>query len=379
MIVDKVIETLDETKNYKASNYLVEAKYNVSPAEQKIIIAIASQVNKNGERFEKIRVTEKGLIEFCEFSEINHTWLKNTCKRLRSRSFYVKIKDEETGKIIDRLTGWINAADFHDGFIDFEIDERLKPCWLNLKEAYLSTKPKMMIQLKKDYGPRLYMLLKKSVKLGEIEYKIKDLISMFDLPKSYKIRFSHFKDDFIEKRIKEINEKTDIKVDHEFVKEGRAYTKIRFTVTAKEEKPGKKKKDSDPAAPKNNFHTSGDPLPEWAKDYTDEQKAVLLRLLAFPVREARELVENHAPEDINALIDYISQKYAPEYRASQIVTHARNNFIECRRARDQKNAASAASEEKPQEKDETPYDNMGDDVKKSIEEFKQKNKMFLKG
>jgi plasmid replication initiation protein len=243
MTIDKSVKIFDEESSVKQSNNLVEARYKLTIAEQRIILAIASQLNKNGEKFESISFKARDLLSFCNLGDNNYTWLIKTLRRMRQYEVIIPYKDKN-GKPKTRYTGWITSIDahddVHDGVVDIEIDQRLKEDMLNLKEAYFTVSVMNLIQMKREYSPRLYMLLKKAIKLSPYNVEIDFLVDRFQLPKSYREKFGHLRKKVLEPCLQEINEKTDIKVDHEFIKEGRAYKKIRFTITAKKEEKEKK-------------------------------------------------------------------------------------------------------------------------------------------
>ena len=222
------ITKLDTQANLKQSNNLIEAKYRLTTYEQRMVIAICSQLTNETE-FPKIRVDVNSLADFCKFpSSKKLNYVRATARRLRSRT--LEYQKPNGGWYI---TGWINSADLlDDGTIEFTIDPKLTPQLLQLKSAYLSTPAAPLMEFKCDYTARFYFLLKKMLKIKEFEYTIDFFKERFQLSKSYAL-FANMKNKVIEPAILEINEKSDIQVKHEYIKEGRSYTKIHFTVTLK--------------------------------------------------------------------------------------------------------------------------------------------------
>ena len=223
---DRAITVFDEKKTIKQTNRLIEARYKLSLVETKIVHAIGSQLAKSGEKFEFVRVTADALIDFCGFPpKHGYSWLKAACRNLRQRIIEINMPDGSW-----YFTGWVNSAHYHDGVIDFQLDERLKDELLNVNKAYLSASPKLLCSFHRIFSPRLYMLLKKSVKLKSIEYNIDYIIDRFVLPVSYSNKFYNFKVKFLKPSIDEINDLTDIKVKYEILKEGRSYKQVKFII-----------------------------------------------------------------------------------------------------------------------------------------------------
>ena len=220
---------IDEGKPVKQSNRLVEAKYKLTKYEQRMILAICSQLNTNAKKFDTVRVSVADMAKFCNFDDTKgYTHVKNTIMKLLTRT--LQIKDEKGWY----ATHWLQSARYieSESIIEYCVDEHLKLELLQLKEAYLSTPVLPLLEFKSDYSARFYLILKKMLKIKEFEYSIDYFRERFQLSKSYN-HFGHIKEKVIEPALAEINEQSDIQVKHEYIKEGRSYKKIHFTVTLK--------------------------------------------------------------------------------------------------------------------------------------------------
>lgn len=221
---------IDENKPVKQSNRLVEAKYKLTKYEQRMVLAICSQLNTNAEDFSTVRVSVADMARFCNFDDTKgYTHVKNTVMRLLTRTLQIKKADGGWYG-----THWLQSADYipSESAIEYRVDERLKPELLQLKQAYLSTPIMPLMEFRSDYTTRFYLLLKKMLKIKDFEYELDFIRERFQLGKTYNILIN-LKNRVIEPALAEINEKSDINVLHEYVKEGRSYTKIHFTVTLK--------------------------------------------------------------------------------------------------------------------------------------------------
>lgn len=226
------IKQINPKQIIKQSNRLVVARYRLTKYEQRMMIAICSQLNKNADEFETVRVRAKDLAEFCKFKgQDAYRKVHSTILKLMSRTLQIQ-KDD--GKWY--LTHWLQSAEYLEGgIIEYCIDQRLKPDLLQLKSAYLSTSAEPLMNFSRDYSARLYFILKKLVRLRTYIYDLDFFVDRFQLGKTYK-QISNLKNRVLEPAIAEINEKSDILVRHDYIKEGRAYTKIQFIIFLKDEK-----------------------------------------------------------------------------------------------------------------------------------------------
>ena len=218
----------------KISNRLIEGRYNLTPIEQKVLIAMAAVISKNNEEFDTVKIRVKDLIDFCEIEETNgYKLVKSATKKLLKRTLEIQYSNGDWFG-----THWLQSAYYRnsEAVIEYEIDKHLKEDFLNLYKAYLATPAKLLMKFDNRYTPRLYNLLKKMIKIKEFDYEIEYFCDRFMLPDSYKQKHAHFEKKFMNVCVEEINNKSDIYVEYNYIKEGRAYTKIHFYVIKKEEK-----------------------------------------------------------------------------------------------------------------------------------------------
>jgi len=228
-ILKKDVTPIDQTVNIKQSNKLIESRYRLTTYEQRMVIAICSQIKNSSDKAPVIRLNVADLADFCKFEpQKKYSLVKTTAKRLRSRTLEYQKPDGRW-----YITGWVNSAEYlGDGTIEFCIDPKLTPQLLQLKSAYLSTPAAPLMEFKCDYTARFYFMLKKMLKVHSFDYELDFLRDRLQLSKSY-CQISNLKSRVIEPAIKEINEASDIQVTHEYIKEGRTYKKIHFTVEKK--------------------------------------------------------------------------------------------------------------------------------------------------
>lgn len=227
------ISKINTNRQLKQSNNLCDARYKLTVYEQRMVIAICSQIDDRKGELPIVKVRASDLADFCEFDPSKkYTMVKTTARTLRSRTLEYKMPDGDW-----YITGWINSAFYNskDGTITFTFDERLKSELLNLKSAYLLTPAEPLMKFDRNYSVRLYFILKKMLKIRDFEKDLDFFRDRFQLNKGYKL-FANLKNKVLDPAIAEINEKSDISVWHEYIKEGRAYTKIHFIVELKTDK-----------------------------------------------------------------------------------------------------------------------------------------------
>lgn len=291
---------IDPECHLKQSNRLVESRYKLTLNEQRLVIAICSQIPKNQSNVDAICLRMMDVASFCRLGDPGtktgqYNKIKNLSDKLMRRTLQIKKPDGRW-----RITHWLQAAEcMPGGVLKCEIDHQLLPEFLQLKAAYLDTLAAPLMEFSRDYSARMYFLLKKMLRIVDFEYDLDFFRQTFQLPKSYK-HFGHLKEKVLEPALAEINEKSDINVNWEYLKEGRSYTKIHFVVSAKT-------KDTAPMA-----------TPSAAKnEQTDEEKELLARL-TNPQRwnitkvRAEQILKKYG-------VDHVRKNllYADKYRAGK--------------------------------------------------------------
>ena len=323
----------------KMSNRLIEGRYNLTPIEQKVLIAMAAVISKNTKEFDKVKIRVKDLIDFCEIEETNgYKLVKSATKQLLKRTLEIQYANGDWFG-----THWLQSAYYKhkDAVIEYEIDKNLKDDFLNLYKAYLATPAKLLIKFDNRYTPRLYNLLKKMIKVKDFEYEIEYFCDRFMLPESYRNKHTHFEKKFMKVCVDEINDKSDIFVEYKYIKEGRSYTNIHFSVTLK------KNDNIEEKVEVKSLQSSSDNNDD--KLY-DEQQKIYDRLVnrGIGVRKAKSLVKKYELAIIERNLRYaVQQKETSTNLPGLIIT-----FIEQDIAGQNEKAKKAAKErEEERQKD----------------------------
>jgi len=230
----KVIEI--ENKPFVASNRLIEANYRLTLAEQKVIIAIITQLDFKDKEFNVCKISIQKLAKFCGFLP-SHALrnISSVTDKIMERVLQIHIDENTTYK-----THWVQSCliSKDKGFIIYKLDSALKPELLQLKGAFVSEKrPQRLMQFDSFYTTRFYLLFKQYIKIGVRKFTPQRLVDMFELPPSYALKFSNLKNKVINVAIKELNKKSDIEVEVEYKKEarrGQPVKEIIFSFTYKD-------------------------------------------------------------------------------------------------------------------------------------------------
>lgn len=220
----KEIRQVDERAMVVQSNEIVEANYRLTAAEQKVILNLIAQLDTSKEDFEVGRISAKSLSDACGFTPKNgYQQLQAVVKKLMNRSIILQRRDGSGWY----GSHWVQTCDYRkvsDGdsdcsYIEFEMDRRLCPHFLQLRERFLSSELRNLVQFTHVYSTRFYMIFRNRVKIGHMRYTFDELRKLLELSKGYK-KSIDIKNKIIKVAIAEINEKSDIHVDFSYYTQG---------------------------------------------------------------------------------------------------------------------------------------------------------------
>lgn len=292
------IEKYDKERSLKQSNNLTVSRYKLDTLEQRLMFAICSQQPRNSEHFEKIRLPISVWADAIGITSKNkYATIRALSNKLMRR--LVTIPTCDGGEYTSH---WIQSRRYYpeDASIEFNLDPDLKEEFLNLRRAYVDAPLNLLMSFTSSYAARLYLILRKMLKIGDFEYDLDFFRKQFELNATY-THFSHLKNRVFEPALNEINVKSDINVKWDYIKEGRSYKKIHFVVSAKREI-----KKAIAAAPT-----------ETKNEQTDEEKELLARLTN---PKKWNLTSTRAEQIINKYgVDHVRKNllYADKYRAGK--------------------------------------------------------------
>lgn len=293
------VKKADENAIVRQSSELIEANYKLTTAEQKVILNFIAQIDTTKESFETARIGAKSLSDACGFNpKSGYRQLQQVLKKLLNRSIVLQRRDGSGWY----GSHWVQSCDYvkiEDGdgdcsYIEYELDKRLCPHFLQLRERFLKSDLKSLVSFSHVYSTRFYMIFKNRIKIGNIRYSFNDLCKLLELPKAYQKKSTDLKSRVIKVAVEEINEKSDITVEYAYYKDGgRAHVGVDFTFY---------KKAKDTVKPISEHPVKRLPL-------SDEEQAMLERLTnpeRWNISEdvARKFIKKHTLGMLDANIIY---------------------------------------------------------------------------
>lgn len=199
--------------------------------EEKVLAYIISQIKPDAKTLEPLTFDIQSFCEICGLAKGStdncYPFLKATIEKLAGRVMWLSDRQqgiETTVRYIDRAT--IQKG---TGKVKIRLDDMLGPYLLNLAGNYFQFSYHNILAMKSKYGIQLYKLLKSYYyNFPRIKFSLDDLKTHLDAA-SYE-NFTNFKRKVIEPALKDINTYSDLQVIAEFVKTGRTFTDVIFTM-----------------------------------------------------------------------------------------------------------------------------------------------------
>ncbi|WP_082081891.1 replication initiation protein [Methylocucumis oryzae] len=214
------------------SNHLVEARYNLPLAEQRIILTMIARIQPDDEDFKPYHISIK---ELAEFMGIDKNSAYRECKKITHSLLTRVIEIAEPGRVLQ--VGWVSSAEYIEGSgtVNLSFDPLLKPYLLSLKGNFTSLKLEMILKFKSQYSVRLYSLLKQYHGFkNHREVQIDTLREMLGLTKDTHKAYSDLKANILRPVQKELSEKADVYFDMDEIRMGRRVVAVRFNIHSRD-------------------------------------------------------------------------------------------------------------------------------------------------
>lgn len=199
--------------------------------EEKVLAYLISQIKPDAKTLEPLTFDIKTFCEVCGLTATGdnnyYGRLKSTIGKLAGRVMW--LTDRQQG--IETTVRYIDRAMIQKGTgkVKIRLDDMLGPYLLNLAGNYFQFSYHNILAMKSKYGIQLYKLLKSYYyNFPRIKFSLDDLKMNLDAAR-YE-NFTNFKKKVIEPALKDINTYSDLQVTAEFVKTGRTFTDVIFTM-----------------------------------------------------------------------------------------------------------------------------------------------------
>lgn len=227
----------------RKSHPIVEAGYKLSIAEQRIILlSLAKLDNRNTEQSKVTLYAMDYARTFGLSEKIAYTELSKASKRLYERSIILKGENETTE------FRWIESrTKYHkgEGRISFEFSRRVLPYLFELdkKLGYTQYELLSVSGFTSNYSIRIYELSVKLLGMRNKTVSVEELRRILQLETKYK-EFRELNKFVIKVAVNEINEKSDLLLSIEPLKQGRKVVALEFKLAKKTKTLTAKKTDS---------------------------------------------------------------------------------------------------------------------------------------
>lgn len=326
---------MNEIIDFKENNYVVkankfiEAKGRLGTLEQKLLATLISEIQIQDENFKEYNLDMKDVGEFIGLNtNAVYKRLKETAINLKSKSISLEEIDPITKKRTFLEMNLIASAKHTEGtgILTITIAPDLKPYLLaiNGKQTpftkYLISN---ILKLNNSYSIRLYEILKQCEKMKNREIKIDELKEILGVDSPSYDRFDNFERKVLKVAKSEINEKTDIWIDYEKIKEGRKITKIQFKIDTKYSKE---------ILEQNQEKQVIESFNDDEKFENDKIQCGLANIIISKVEFynlldiAIEMQEEYAFEYMALTADYVTERN-PKYLVGYFKTALKNNYI----------------------------------------------------
>ena len=212
------------------ANELVEARYNLTLGEQRLIFTMISRIQPEDDDFKPYRVS---ISELADFLGIDRNHIYTDCQKITKKLLEKVLEIKEPGRLLQ--THWVSSADYIDGTgsVMLTFDPLLKPYLLQLKGNFTSSKLEMLLSFKSQYTMRMYSILKQYERLKCREMELEQLRTMLGIRNDQYKLYAHFRTGILEPVQKELKTKADLYFEFDEIKYGRRVGAIRFRIFTK--------------------------------------------------------------------------------------------------------------------------------------------------
>lgn len=214
------------------SNELVEASYNLTLWEQRLILAALSGLDSRKEISRDVVLTSSEYAELMQVPAKNaHRELYQATEKLYERSVIIKHEDH-----IEEFRWIQRKAIYHkgEGKVSFTWSEDIVTYISQLERRFTQYRLADVAKLNTSYAIRIYELLMRFNQTNERWIKLSDFKSLLQLEDKYPL-FRDLNKRVIKPAIKEINQSSNLEVFYSTKKQGRRVIGLQFDFQEKQQ------------------------------------------------------------------------------------------------------------------------------------------------
>ncbi len=217
------------------ANALIEASYTLTLNEQRLLLACAAQLDGR----KPLPNDNIFTLSVEEFREHFKTDVKSAYREMEEAVNKLYDRDiRKIGKKTRKRMRWVYMAEYRKGEAEVKLgfSPEIAPYLTVLHRRFTSYRLAEVSELGSPYSIRLFEMLAQYQNTGMLTIKVQDFKARLQLETKYS-RFANFKARVIEPAVRELNQKTSIKVDWEAIKEGRTVELLIFRFEEKAQMP----------------------------------------------------------------------------------------------------------------------------------------------
>jgi plasmid replication initiation protein len=206
-------------------NQLAEARYKLSPREQKLLLYVIAMIEPEAQDFGKCKVSVKDYAELTGLKVADlYQELRDSALAIREKTLVVEnVLEPGMKKPVRRHGSWFEYVDeaVGDGHITIKLSSWLRPLLIHVRREFFQYRLGYAMGLKSEYAIRLYQWLKRwqfvrrktaSIQQLRLELGATEIDRDGNIIRENLAAYKHFKNKAILPGVKEINAKTDLSV-----------------------------------------------------------------------------------------------------------------------------------------------------------------------
>lgn len=218
------------------ANKLIEASYMLTLAEQRVVLALLTQINSHPDAAPpvtaetRLTVTAGGIADLVGVPlKQAYELMADAVERLAERWVVIDNPDPEEPELARTRTRWVTAVDYLPelGQLRTYLAPKVIPYVTHLAGEFTSYRLKYVAAMTSVYAIRLYELLVQWQSEGEREVEIEWLKEQFQIPDKYS-RMYDFKKRVLQPAVDQINEHSNLWVRWSQRKMGRQVVALQF-------------------------------------------------------------------------------------------------------------------------------------------------------
>jgi plasmid replication initiation protein len=146
-------------------NQLAEARYKLSPREQKLLLYVIAMIEPEAEDFGKCKVSVKDYAELTGLKVADlYQELRDSALAIREKTLVVEnVLEPGMKKPVRRHGSWFEYVDeaVGDGHITIKLSSWLRPFLIHVRREFFQYRLGYAMGLKSEYAIRLYQWLKR--------------------------------------------------------------------------------------------------------------------------------------------------------------------------------------------------------------------------